>query len=826
MDAGARQAISGRSTSMGLTSALTTALTGLSAAETQIDVIGNNLANAQTVGFKSSDVVFGSQFLQTLSLGSAPTANNGGTNPRQIGLGVQVAEIAANHNQGTIEISSSSSDLAIQGDGFFIVQAAGGERLYTRNGIFKLNSDAELVNATGQRLLGYGVDEQFRLQKAQLVPLSVPLGTEMVAKATENVTFEGSLTPEGDLANVSQVIESVRLGSNQVPRPDASGILVGVSPASDSNDVTVSTAGVGILTPGTYQYRVALVDSNGRESTPSAPIAASVGVGGHIELSNLPTAGSPNFPSVNVYRTGPNGNSFFRLGTAPPGGTFSDNGSTTLSGTPLKANTLTGNYTYMVTYHRAGEKESRPSALIGPQNVVNGRVTLSNFPTPPNPGVEGGFPPYDEMRIYRNLAGDQNNFYLVDSVAPGDVYTDSRSDAEIADLTVAGNQLIDLDGPPINSNTLLTDVLKRDGLTYQNAFQVGTLSYAGRKGGRALGVQELEITSTSTVQDLIDFIESASGIQSVQLDSQNPLLPSANNIPGETSELVPGGYIQDGAIRFVSNTGELNAIEIDLSAFRIEDPLGNVTTPNLGFGVLQEAQGQSAASDFLVYDSLGVPINVRVTATLESRTDEQTVYRWYADSPENQPLSGTNVAVGTGLLRFDGNGNFVSATSDEIAIQRNGYPSVSPLQIKLDFGLVSGLATQQASLAATRQDGSEPGVLNSFVVGEDGTIRGVFSNGVSRDLGQLQLARFANPVGLESRGLNLYAKGINTGLPVQGAPGESGIGSVIGGALELSNTDIGRDLVELVLASTQYRGNSRVITTSQQLLDELLNLRR
>ena len=71
-----------------------------------------------------------------------------------------------------------------------------------------------------------------------------------------------------------------------------------------------------------------------------------------------------------------------------------------------------------------------------------------------------------------------------------------------------------------------------------------------------------------------------------------------------------------------------------------------------------------------------------------------------------------------------------------------------------------------------------------------------------------------------------FDKGVNTGLPVQGAPGENGIGGVIGGALELSNTDIGKDLVELVMASTQYRGNSRVITTSQQLLDELLNLRR
>jgi flagellar hook protein FlgE len=569
-----------------------------------------------------------------------------------------------------------------------------------------------------------------------------------------------------------------------------------------------------------------LVDATGTESTPSGPLSVTVGATGRIDLSNLPAEGTGNYSTVNIYRTGPNGSDFFRLGSAAAGGSFVDDGSTPLSGNQLDASTLTGNYTYMVTYHRSGEKETRPSVLIGPQNVVNGRVTLSNFPTPPTPPVGSGFPAYDEVRIYRNLASDQNNFYLVDTVQPGSTYTDGKTDAEIADLDQPGNQLIDLDGPTINSNTLLTDVLKRDGLTYENAFQIGTLSYNGRKGGRALGTKEYEITATSTVQDMIDFIEAASGIQSLQLDSQNPILSSENRIPGETGDLLPGGYIQDGALRFVSNTGELNALEIDLAAFRIEDDLGNVTTPNLGFGVRQEAVGQSAASDFIVYDSLGVPINVRVTAALERRTDEETVYRWYADSPENQPLSGTNVAVGTGLLQFDGNGNFVTATNDRIAINRNGVPSVSPLQFNLDFGLVSGLATQEATLAATRQDGSEPGVLNSFVVGEDGTIRGVFSNGVTRDLGQIQLARFANPVGLEARGLNLFAKGINTGLPVQGAPGESGIGSVIGGALELSNTDIGKDLIELVLASTQYRGNSRVITTSQQLLDELLNLRR
>jgi flagellar hook protein FlgE len=102
----------------------------------------------------------------------------------------------------------------------------------------------------------------------------------------------------------------------------------------------------------------------------------------------------------------------------------------------------------------------------------------------------------------------------------------------------------------------------------------------------------------------------------------------------------------------------------------------------------------------------------------------------------------------------------------------------------------------------------------------------VFSNGITQDLGQIRLARFANPNGLEQRGQNLYAQGINTGLPIEGRPGEDGIGSVSAGALELSNTDVGGDLVNLVLASTQYRSNARVITATQQLFDELLNLRR
>lgn len=290
--------------------------------------------------------------------------------------------------------------------------------------------------------------------------------------------------------------------------------------------------------------------------------------------------------------------------------------------------------------------------------------------------------------------------------------------------------------------------------------------------------------------------------------------------------LSAGAYIRNGQIRFVSNNGVDNAVEIDLTSFRNTDTQGIVSVPNLAFGSVQDAKGQSAVADFVSYDSLGQPIRSRVTAVLESRTDSATTYRWYADSADNAPRVGSGISVGSGLLTFDGNGNFISATNTKVAVDRYNTPSVSPMMFDLDFSSMSGLATAKASMAAARQDGSPPGSLTSYVIGEDGTVRGVFSNGISRDLGQIRLARFTNPEGLEQRGQNLYAQGVNTGLPIQGSPGENGIGSVVSGALELSNTDIGQDLVTLVLASTQYRSNSRVITATQQLFDELLNLRR
>ena len=805
---------------MGLASALSTALTGLSAAETTIDVVGNNLANTNTVGFKASTANFATQFLQTLSLGSGPTATSGGTNPRQIGLGTTVAEISPNFGQGTVEISANATDLAIQGPGFFIVEGGAGEQLYTRNGVFKMNSENQLVSITGNRLLGYGVDDRFQVQTTTLEPIEIPLGSAAVALPTENVILEGTLVPTGAVADTAEIIQTDILGNGIYTRPSAKAS----AREAQQPDVTLSArapAGGGTLVDtGVYSYRIVFADS-AYGVNPNTESALSAEIGGPITIAapnqTVNLSGLPNHADYDwfrVYRS-LNGGNYLYIGEdnyAVTGNTtFPDNG--IAAGAAFDSDSVTNdfNYEYYITFAGAGN-ESRPSPVSDPQLTTTGRIQLHTLPTDAT---------WTTRRIYRNTEAEPNTFYRVAELADATsnvTYTDNSTDADISD-PVTGIE-IDFDGPKITANTLLTNVLRRDGSTYENVFEEGTLAFTGRKGGREVATKELTITAASTAQDLYDFMEEAMGIREV------PGPDALNPIPGDAgSGSNPGGSVINGRIQMIGNNGLANAIEVGLAGMQLTTATGT-SNVNLPFGSVQSAVGESAVADFVAYDTLGIPLDVRLTAVLQSTNSTSTTYRWFADSADNDPASGVQVAVGTGLITFDGEGNFTTTTEATVSIDRRNIPSTSPLEFELDFSQLSGLAAAESTLAISRQDGSAPGVLMDFIVSEDGRIRGVFSNGITRDVGQIRLARFANPAGLEQKGENMFASGINSGQPVAGNPGELGIGSLIAGAVELSNADIGSNLIDLILASTMYRGNARVITTVQQMLDELLALRR
>jgi flagellar hook protein FlgE len=516
-----------------------------------------------------------------------------------------------------------------------------------------------------------------------------------------------------------------------------------------------------------------------------------------------------------MYRTAANADptanpTYYYVGEAKmSAGSFTDTQAQNTSAATLDASGIgsTGQYQYYVSYYNTKTNtESRPVLMQTPISVDSSqRIHLTDLPA--LPAADAG--EYDETRIYRVAT--------IRNVNGTSTYTDNLSD----DL-LAKNAAINLDGPAITTSTLLKDVVSRNNSTYSNVFDFtgsATLQFTGAKGGRTLTEKDFTITDTTTVLDLTNFLQNALGIQtSPGSDPSHPIPPDANS--GNN----PGAYVQGGKILLVGNNGVDNAISIGLSGMKLVTSSGTAGL-DLPFASTAKAAGVSTETDFTAYDSLGIPVSVSLTAVLESRTSTSTTYRWFADSGDNQPTSGADIAVGTGLITFDGQGNFTSATSSNISIDRENVASAKPLTFGLDFSQISGLSNANSTLAVSRQDGSAPGTLTSYTVADNGLISGVFSNGITRDLGQLRLARFGNPGGLVQEGSNMYAAGVNSGLPVEGDPSQQGIGSIVAGAKELSNTDVGGNLIDLILASTMYRGNARVITTTQQLFDELLNLR-
>lgn len=812
---------------MPLQTTMTTSLTGMSAAETMIDVAGNNIANANTVGFKESTVNFATQFLQTYSIGSAPNATNGGTNPRQVGLGVQVAEISPDFTQGTVEISSNPLDLAIQGDGFFIVQGSQGEQLYTRNGQFKTNANNEIVTISGQRVLGYTVDDNYNLIP-ELAPLTIPLGAAAVAQATTNVKLKGQLDPNAEVGTAAQEIQSGILSDGRKEVPNGSGVDVTSLAVPNTDLMTVTpNAAAGGVDAGTYQYRIQYFNAGGQAGPATAPKSVTALTSGQsVTLNGIPAL-PDGMTSMRIYRANSSGQ--FRALTPAMGyvSSYPDGASdASIAGNDLlDANGVNnGSYSYYVTFFNQGSgKESRPTAILGPvtaDEFNSPRILLENLPRPTSTDPDGGN--YNAIRIYRNLANDQSSFHKVADITDLSPVSISYIDS-LPDLTIASNATINLDGPEITNDLPLTELVQRDGSNYVNLFEPGKLSFTATSdhSKSTLATRTLEIYdgtepghSATTVQDLLDFMEDTMGIVPSEVDAST--LADLNR-----------------RLQFTSNLGIENAVSVGLSAFKLTPASGGPERiVPLRFNTTQDANGAGGSMSATVYDSLGSPLHVRVSTVLESRSAAGAVFRWTATSADTIPDSGDSIVVGTGTFTTGSDGKLVSVGEDQIAFDRGDSPAESPLIIQLDFSQITALADNDSNpdnnneISQGETDGSPAGTLTSFVISDSGAIQGVFSNGGTRDLGQIRMAQFSNNAGLEQLGENLFRGGVNSGLPIYGNPNSQGIGKVKAGAVELSNTDIGQNLIKLILASTQYRGAARVITTAQQLLDELLALRR
>jgi len=177
------------------------AISGLKNFQTKLDVIGNNISNVSTYGFKKGRVTFQDLLSQQVSGASAPSFNRGGVNPQQVGLGSKIASIDTITEQGNLQTTGRSLDLAISGDGYFVVQD-GFNQYFTRAGNFYLDRDGSLVNADGLRLMGYGLDANGALDKTRLQKLTIN-EQAIHQPMTKYITLTGNIKPTDfiDLTN-------------------------------------------------------------------------------------------------------------------------------------------------------------------------------------------------------------------------------------------------------------------------------------------------------------------------------------------------------------------------------------------------------------------------------------------------------------------------------------------------------------------------------------------------------------------------------------------------------------------------------------------------
>lgn len=225
-------------------------------------------------------------------------------------------------------------------------------------------------------------------------------------------------------------------------------------------------------------------------------------------------------------------------------------------------------------------------------------------------------------------------------------------------------------------------------------------------------------------------------------------------------------------------------------------PLGNTFTATAG-----------------IYDSLGVlhPVSVVYTHTAND------TWTWAASA--GSPAA----SVGSGTVTFNTSGQYTGG-SGTITIPGTGGAAATTAT--LDMSNLTQLATAN-DVALSNQDGLAAGSLSGFsVVTNTGEIYGLYSNGLQERIGQIAMANFINPSGLEHAGQNLFITGLNSGAPQVGTANSGGRGTLVSGYLEASNVDMAQEFTNMILAQRGFQASSRVITTSDEMLQELVNLKR
>lgn len=831
-------------------------VSGLQAHQVAMDVEGNNISNVNTTGFKYSRADFGTMFSQTVKIATAPTDGRGGSNPLQIGLGVSVSSTTRIHSQGSVQTTDKNTDVAINGDGFFMVSDDGGlTRYLTRSGDFKLDAYGNFVNNAGFVVQGWNINWDTQSIDSSRTPQNIFIDPGMhipAAKSTE-VAIKANLNSGLNIGNAARplyALDSVH-GFNkktgETKDENDNGITQFYTTSKNSMEVTEKGVDAGALFNGKGQ------GLNLRE-------------GQGIWVSYANSTFSTDKGNSNVFdpnnKTAQNNVIFWGDQNKP---VIMD---ITLNGVQIRNDnikSLDEAIAYINTFTNPADGRDGTGVIATKKEDGSG-ITFTNQNSN---GTTDNMKNIDLQINTGNQAGELQNVPVANGNFNWNAMNLNSLAAQGDSKWIAGNfqnngnrvQVVTAHKYVYSSNPVqIAPMYNPDGGKTWNQGDMNTAgtpenNYRLAVNGALLNTQVRTFRTTEDLRELlqrdarygVDY-DGSGGFEANGSDvNEGVTITITENgnfsISNPNKTTTPPAGIQQ-------NNRTNHDLNFNVTAYT--DALGKVSTNDAftkifkAFDGVQTAGSQKKESEQLklsafsagleIYDSLGSKHTLEVQFVKQSTTqDGGNEWQMIIRVPEPAEINTTgegpnNIVVGT--ARFNNDGSLASYNPKTLNFSPNNGAAPNQ-QIKLSFGTSGsndGLVSSNSASTLTGQatDGYTSGNLkpDAIRVDDKGNILGEFTNGKTFAVAKIAMASVANNSGLEEIGGNLFKVTANSGAIVVGEAGTGGRGEMKTSALEMSNVDLSRSLTELIIIQRGYQANSKTISTSDQMLQTLIQLKQ
>lgn len=849
-------------------------VSGLQAHQVAMDVEGNNISNVNTTGFKYSRADFGTMFSQTVKIATAPTDGRGGSNPLQIGLGVSVSSTTRIHSQGSVQTTDKNTDVAINGDGFFMVSDDGGLTNYlTRSGDFKLDAYGNFVNNAGFVVQGWNINWDTQSIDSSRTPQNIFIdpGMHIPAAQSTEVAIKANLNSGLNIGTASRPLYSL---------DSVHGFNQKTGETKDENDTgttqfyTTSKNAVEVTEKGVDAGSLFNANGQGLNLRDGQGIWVSYADAKYSTNQLGVNAFDPNLHQTQTAAFWGNGNQKTRLDIV-------------INGVAIQNDTI-GSIDEAIAYINTFTAPTDARQGTGVRAVKNADGSGIDFVNDNADGTTDNMKNINLVVNATNTAGEAwtatwdaatNTFNQYTSISQNNasLWTATGGQAGTADNLTGGRsaQIITAHKYIYSSSpqTLPPMYNPDGGFAYIPGTQGGgggptwngtdTATIGSQNYYNAVvngSLLNTNIRTFHTTEDLRELLQrdarygvdydgsgtfaAADVNENVKVVVNSSGAFSLTNV-NETSNsptLVTGGQ---GPLTFGPHNMNFN-----ITAYT--DERGTVSTNDAFTKIFKGLDGSFPAgnqvkqSELLklsafsagleIYDSLGSKHTLEVQFVKQSTTqDGGNEWQMIIRVPEPAEINTTgegpnNIIVGT--ARFNNDGSLSNYNPRTINFSPNNGAAPNQ-QIKLSFGTSGsndGLVSSNSASTLTGQatDGYTSGNLkpDAIRVDDKGNILGEFTNGKTFAVAKIAMASVANNSGLEEIGGNLFKVTANSGNIVVGEAGTGGRGEMKTSALEMSNVDLSRSLTELIIIQRGYQANSKTISTSDQMLQTLIQLKQ